>query len=49
MQVALGIGHGLFLADPDHATVKAAEVYTPAVLQEEAPAAPEAASAGAQL
>ncbi|KAK9835229.1 hypothetical protein WJX81_007521 [Elliptochloris bilobata] len=46
VQVALGIGHGLFLADPEHKTVKAAEVYTPAVLEEAAPAAPEA-SAGA--
>jgi len=43
-QVALGVGHGLFLADPEHAAVKAAEVFTPAVLEEEAPAAPEPAA-----
>ncbi len=43
VQVALGIGHGLFLADPQHATVKAAEIFTPAVLKEEVSAAPEPA------
>jgi len=43
-QVALGVGHGLFLADPEHAAVKAAEVFTPAVLEEQAPAAPEPAA-----
>lgn len=43
VQVALGIGHGLFLADPEHATVKAAEIFTPAVLKEEVSAAPEPA------
>lgn len=43
VQVALGIGHGLFLADPEHATVKAAEIFTPAILKEEVSAAPEPA------